>query len=86
MEFEYDADKSAANGTKHGVSFTATQQLWRDPHRVEIQARTDGERRWLVVGLIVGKHRSAVVTYREERTRIISVRRTREEEVEIYEG
>ena len=28
----------------------------------------------------------AVVTYREERIRIISVRRSRDEEVAIYEG
>ncbi len=39
-----------------------------------------------MVGLIAGKHRSCVITYRGERIRIISVRRSRKEEVEIYEG
>lgn len=86
MEFEYDAGKAATNETKHGISFTAAQQLWLDPRRVEIQARTGDEPRWLVVGLIDGNHWSAVVTYRAERIRIISVRRARKEEVQIYEG
>ncbi|QLE57138.1 BrnT family toxin [Nostoc sp. TCL26-01] len=44
------------------------------------------EPRFLVIGLINGKHWSAVITYREERVRIISVRRARDEEVKIYEG
>ena len=54
--------------------------------RVEVPARTVDEPRWLVVGRIDGKHWSAVVTYREERVRIISVRHSRDEEVAIYEG
>jgi uncharacterized DUF497 family protein len=44
------------------------------------------EPRWLVIGQVDGKHWSAVVTYREQRTRITSVRRARDEEVSIYES
>ena len=40
----------------------------------------------LVVGLIAGKHWSAVITYRSEAIRLISVRRARAEEVALYEG
>jgi uncharacterized DUF497 family protein len=54
--------------------------------RVEVPARTADEPRWLVVGQIGRQHWSAVVTYRDGRTRIISVRRSRDEEVTIYEG
>jgi uncharacterized protein len=86
VEFEFDADKSAANAAKHGIDFVQAQQLWQDPMRVEIPARTVDEPRWLVVGRIEGRHWSAVVTRRQERTRIISVRRSRDEEVAIYEG
>ncbi len=86
MEFEFDADKSAANAAKHGIDFVQAQRLWQDPLRVEIPARTVDEPRWLVVGSIEGRHWSAVVTRRRERTRIISVRRSRDEEVAIYEG
>ena len=53
--------------------------------RIEVPARTTGEPRWLVIGRMGGKHWSAVVTFREDRVRIISVRRARDEEVRIYE-
>ncbi len=49
-------------------------------------AQTVDEPRWLVIGQIKGKHWSAVVTYRQERIRLISVRRSRDEEVAIYES
>lgn len=86
MEFEYDPDKSTANLDKHGIEFTDAQQLWLDPLRVEVPARTEDEPRWLVIGQIHNKHWSAVITYRQEKIRIISVRRSRKEEVDIYEG
>jgi uncharacterized protein len=56
------------------------------PLRVEIPARTTDEPRWLVVGRISDRHWSAVVTYRNNRIKIISVRRSRDEEVAIYES
>ncbi|HLI35745.1 MAG TPA: BrnT family toxin [Streptosporangiaceae bacterium] len=86
MEFEFDPAKSMSNKEKHGIDFAEAQALWRDSMRVEVPARTTDEPRWLVIGQINGKHWSAVVTYRQERTRIISVRRSRDEEVAIYEG
>lgn len=86
MEFEYDPAKSEANLVKHGIDFITAQKLWDDPMRLETPARTVDEPRWLVIGRVGGQHWSAVVTYREERTRIISARRSREEEVAIYEG
>ena len=86
MEFEFDPAKSASNLEKHGIDFTALQALWDDPVRVEIPARTVDEPRWLVIGQIAGRHWSAVVTYREQRVRIISARRSRKEETALYEG
>ena len=85
MEFEFDPAKSASNLQKHGIDFTAVQELWQDVMRVEIPARTVDEPRWLVIGQIGGKHWSMVVTYREQRARIISARRSRKEEVTLYE-
>ncbi len=86
MEFEYDPEKSAANQRKHGIDFIDAQRLWDDPARVEIAARTEDEPRWLVIGRIGAKGYSAVVTYRDGRVRLISVRRSRIEEVDLYEG
>lgn len=86
MEFEFDPAKSASNLEKHGIDFTAVQALWDDPMRVEIPARTVDEPRWLVIAQIAGRHWSAVVTYREQRIRIISARRSRKEETALYES
>jgi uncharacterized protein len=86
VEFEFDLVKSASNLEKHGIDFTAVQALGDDPMRVEIPARTVDEPRWLVIGQIAGRHWSAVVTYREQRVRIISAHRSRKEETALYEG
>ena len=86
MEFEFDPAKSASNLEKHGIDFDAVQAIWQDVMRVEVPARTADEPRWLVVGQIDGKHWSVVVTYREQRVRIISARRSRTEEVALYES
>jgi uncharacterized DUF497 family protein len=86
MGFEYDRDKSATNKHKHGIDFEEAQALWDDPDLVEIPAKTVDEPRYLVIGSIGGKHWSAVVTYRNGNIRLISVRRSRKEEIEIYES
>lgn len=86
MKFEYDFEKSDSNKQKHGIDFSAAQALWNDPDYIEIPAVTADEPRFLVIGKIDGKHWSGVITYRGESVRIISVRRSRKEEVDIYEG
>ena len=86
MEFEFDEAKSQGNKIKHGIDFVEAQALWLDDMLVEIPARTEDEPRFVVVGMIWGKHWSAVITYRGERVRLISVRRARPEEVAIYES
>ena len=86
MAFEYDANKSAENKRKHGIDFEEAQALWADPALMEIPARTSDEPRWLLIGKIEQKHWSAVVTRRGENVRLISVRRSRDEEVRIYES
>jgi hypothetical protein len=86
MEFEFDFRKSAGNKVKHGIDFYEAQEIWSDPDFMEIPVKTSDEPRFLVVGKISGKHWSGIITYRRERIRIISVRRSRKEEVELYEG
>ena len=86
MAFEFDDRKSAANKVKHGIDFVQAQALWADEALAEVPAHSDTEARSLVVGLIGDKHWSAFVTYRGEAIRLISVRRSRPEEVAIYEG
>lgn len=86
MKFEFDPRKSAANKRKHGIDFVDAQVLWNDEDLVEVSARTTDELRFLVIGTMGGKHWSGVITYRDDTIRIISVRRSRKEEVEIYES
>jgi hypothetical protein len=86
MEFEYDEIKSKINKKKHGIDFIEAQQIWNDPEHIEIPAKTEDEPRFLVVGTIEQKHWSGVITYRSDRIRIISARRSRKEEIDIYEG
>lgn len=86
MEFEFNAKKSNSNKIKHGIDFNEAQALWDDPDLIEIPLRTSDEPRFLVIGIISGKHWSAVVTYRADKIRIISVRRARQEEIDIYES
>jgi uncharacterized DUF497 family protein len=86
MGFEYDPEKSAENKRKHGVDFEDAQRLWSDPVLLEIPARVSDELRWVVIGKMNEKHWSAVITRRSDNVRIISVRRSRDEEIEIYES
>jgi len=86
MPFEYDPHKSDLNRAKHGMDFDDAQALWDDDFYLEIPAKNLDEPRFLVIGKIKGKHWSAVITYRDENIRIISVRRSRDEEIELYEN
>ena len=53
---------------------------------IEIPLITSDEPRLLVVGKWLERHWSGIITYRSDRIRMISVRRARKEEVDIYEG
>lgn len=86
MLFEYDPDKSRSNLQKHGMDFDSAQALWNDENRLEIPAKTVDEPRWLIIGKINNKYWSAVFTHRAKNIRIISVRRSRDEEIEFYES
>jgi uncharacterized DUF497 family protein len=84
--FEFDTEKSESNRAKHGIDFIEAQGLWSDPMLLEIPAKTDDEPWYLMIGLIDGRHWSAVITYRGANVRLISVRRARTEEVALYES
>ena len=86
MIFEFKPEKSTANKAKHGIAFDEAQALWDDSDLLEIPARTTDEPRSLVIGKMEGKHWSGVITHRGNAIRIISVRRSRQEEVNLYEN
>lgn len=86
MNFEFDKKKSQKNKEKHGIDFLEAQALWGDPNLVEIPAKISDELRFIIIGKINEIHWSGVITYRSDNIRIISVRRSRKEEVALYEG
>ena len=86
MEFEFNETKSRSNKAKHGIDFDEVQALWDDPDLLEIPAKTTDEPRTMVIGRIGLIHWSVVVTPRGERIRIISARRSGEEERLLYES
>lgn len=86
MEFEFDQTKSNENKTKHGIDFVEAQELWYDTDLFEIPAKTTEEARFLVIGKIDEKYWTGIITYRNDHIRIISVRRARNEEIELYES
>ncbi len=86
QKFEYDRVKSESNKQKHGIDFDEAQDLWEDPMLLEVPAKDVDEPRAMVVGRIRGRHWAGIVTYRNGVIRLISVRRARKREVEIYES
>jgi uncharacterized DUF497 family protein len=86
MEFEYDPAKSKINKEKHGLDFEEAQALWDDPDRVGFPAQSDDEDRFAIIAKMKRKLWVAFYTPRENRTRIISVRRARTNERTLYES
>lgn len=86
MNFEYDSNKSDINKEKHGIDFEEAKLLWEDENLLEVPLLFGDEIRYLRIGKILNKHYSAVITYPNKTIRIISVRRSRKEEINGYEN
>lgn len=84
--YDFEFDESKINLEKHGIDFQTAQELWNDPDLLEFRLNSENEPRFLVIGCIAGNIWSAVVTYRNGKIRLISVRRSRKKEVELYEN
>jgi uncharacterized protein len=86
QKFEFDDAKSAANKEKHGIDFVEAQRLWADDNLLIVPTRFVGEDRWFAIGRIDERVWTAVITMREDAVRIISVRRSRDDEQQNYYG
>ncbi len=87
MKYEYDSNKSLSNKQKHGIDFEEAKLLWNDDRMVEILTPYEDEERFINIGKINSKFYTVVTTMREkEKIRIISARRARKKEIEIYES
>ena len=86
MMFEYDLNKSNSNLKKHKISFETAKELWEDDRLLEIPAKTIDEERFIIIAKLKNKCWTGVITYRNKNIRIISVRRSRKNEEELYES
>ena len=87
MKYEYDVNKSLSNKQKHGIDFEEAKLLWNDDRMVEILTSYEDEERFINIGKISSKFYTVVTTIREkEKIRIISARRARKKEIELYES
>jgi hypothetical protein len=86
MIFEYDENKSSSNLIKHGIDFESAKELWRDENLVQLPSKQSDEDRFLIIANLYNKYWTAIITYRNDNIRIISVRRSRKNEEELYES
>ena len=84
VDFVYDPKKSHANAEKHGIDFDRARFLWLDEKRLVIPARSMTENREAIIAEREGVLWTAIYTLRDESIRIISVRRSRNEERQNY--
>ena len=86
MRYEYDNNKSLSNKQKHGIDFEEAKLLWNDDRMIEISTSYENEERFINIGKIDTKFYTIVTTFRSDKIRIISARRARKKEIEIYES
>ena len=86
--FEWDAKKSKQNKKKHGVSFEDALEIWQANHLTanDIARSKDGESRSATIGFIQGKIYTAIWAKRGGKIRLISVRRARDAEKEVFQS
>jgi uncharacterized DUF497 family protein len=85
VNFDWDSAKSASNEAKHGLSLAAASALWAGPV-VTLPSKHPGELRHLAIGLIEGRHWTVVYAPRGNRLRLISARRSRENEKTLFQN
>lgn len=86
MQFEFSADRQAANISKHGIDLKDAAYIFLDACRLDIEdTRTDyGETRRLTVGLVQDRVWVVVYTLRADAIRLISARKANEREQNRY--
>lgn len=86
VDYEWDEAKHHSNLAKHGVDFVKVGAFdWFSAILEEDRRRAYGERRWLALGNIGDRVRGLIDTERGWRRHVISLRKAKQREVDIYE-
>ena len=86
MKYEYDNNKNLSNKHKHGIDFEEAKLIYNDDKMIEITTSYENEERIINIGKINSKFYTVISTLRGDNIRIISARRARKKEIEIYES
>ena len=86
MTDQIDPAKDAINRAKHGLPLLFGVRVFDDDDHLIIPSirPIDGEERFKVVGRVEGRLFTAVFTWRDDRPRFISVRRSNQGEERAY--
>ena len=88
MEIEWGADKAVANFKKHGVRFEEAATSLLGPQALaQEDVDSEGEARWVLIGMSASARLLAVVVYtlrNETRIRLISARKATRKEAGYY--
>ena len=87
MEFEFDSTKDQANRFKHGLRLSFGKRVFEDPDHIVLASHRPiaGEDRFKALGMVDGRLHIAVFVWREEKVRLISVRRSNASEQRDYD-
>ena len=83
VEFEWDENKNTSNIAKHRIAFADAATIFMKPHAV-IVSTFSKEPRFMAIGMLREHIITVVFTRRGKVIRIISARRARHDEKEIY--
>ena len=84
LRFEWDKNKNSKNIEKHGVAFQDALKVFFSEH-VRIELDSDDELRFAAIGFMSKKLFTVIYTIRNNKFRLISARRSREDEERYYE-
>ncbi len=83
---EWDENKNTANIKSHDIDFRDAWIIFESPILRKIDTRKDyGEERWIALGKLRHITVAVVYTCRNEKIRVISIRRANRYEREVYE-
>lgn len=84
MEFEWDEAKRRRVLRERGLDFLDAAALFDGRTVLSVPSPRGPEERWLTIGELDGRTIGVVWTWREDRIRIVTMRRARDEEKRQY--
>jgi len=85
MTFEWDENKNQLNIHRHGIDFCDAWRIFENPMLKKIDSRKEyGEERWLGLGELYESIVVIVYTKRNNKIRVISIRRANRHERKAY--